>query len=272
MYGGLVPFTITNPVLDIDPDGSGSLMATLSGYASSQINPNERTPIAPVAGVTIATFSNGSIDPSSPSTITPEYSGVQVEIPVGQTPQARSGDGWGAWPQPFVDFQLQTGLGSYWYSSGGAADPFKTADPFVVTVTGETLEDPSPEPNPQQPDPAPQPQQPLGAVTMPPREAALPGSGNRLARLATLSCPPRGEACRIAAPRRTAVQIAGKHYALTVLAPKRIGAGKRAAVRVRLPRAAADRLEGRRATVRLRVTITVNGEKAIRAIEVTIRG
>jgi hypothetical protein len=271
MYGGLVPFTIASPVLHVDPDGHGSLTGTLSGYASSQSNPIERTPIAPVAGVTIATFSDGRIDPADPSTITPDYSGVQVEIPAGQTQQARSGDGWGAWPQSFVDFQLQTGLGSYWYSSGGAADPQKTADPFVVSVTGKTVDDPNPELNPQ-PDPEPQPKQPLGAATITPLQTERSASRKRLARLAMLSCPSGGEACRVAAPKRTAARIAGKRYMLTVLAPKTIGSGKTAAIRVRLPQAAADRLEGRRTTIELEVTIAANGKKTTRTIEVTIKG
>ena len=123
MYGGLVPFTASAPVLTLDADGNGTLTATLSGYASSQANPNDRTPVAPVAGVTLATFSDGRIDPGAPSTVTPDYAGVEVDIPAGQAQQVRSGDDWGAWPQSFVDFQTKTGLGSYWYSSGGAADP-----------------------------------------------------------------------------------------------------------------------------------------------------
>ena len=39
---------------------------------------------------------------------------------------------WGGWPQSFVNFQQATGLGSYWYSSGGAADDEKPQDPVTV--------------------------------------------------------------------------------------------------------------------------------------------
>ncbi len=272
MYGGMVPFTIANPVLHVDPDGRGSLTATLSGYASSQSNPGERTPIAPVTGVTIATFSNGRIDPASPSTIAPDYAGVEVEIPVGQTEQAQGGDGWGAWPQSFVAFQIQTGLGSYWYSSGGAADPHKAPDPFVVSVTGKTVDDPDTDPE-TQPIPQPQPKPvPAGVAKIAPYRAAQLVTGKRLARLATLSCPTRGEVCRVVAPKRTTVRIAGKRYALTVLAPKTIGSGKKATVRVRLSKAAARRLEGRKTTIKLKVTITANGKKTTRTIEAPIKG
>jgi hypothetical protein len=271
MYGGLVPFTISNPVLNVDPDGRGSLTATLSGYSSSQSNPNERTPLAPVSGVQVATFTDGRVDPASPYTITPSYAGVQVQIPASYTPQDQVTAGWGAWPQSFVDFQLQTGLGSYWYSSGGAADPLKAPHPFVVTVTGQTIDDPAPLPEPD-PDPEPQPKPPIDTNPIAPPKPAPPAA-KRLARVATLACPARsGKACRIAAPKRTTVRIAGKRYTVTVLAPKRIKAGKKAALRVRLPQAAANRLRGRRATVGFKLTISAGGEKKTRRIKVTIKG
>ena len=42
---------------------------------------------------------------------------------------------WGSWPQSFVNFQNGTGLGTYWYSSGGAADAKKPQDPVSVSYT-----------------------------------------------------------------------------------------------------------------------------------------
>ncbi len=271
MYGGMVPFTVANPVLHVDPDGRGSLTATLSGYSSSQSNPGERTPIAAVTGVTIATFSDGRVDPASPYTITPDYAGVEAQIPAGLTQQDRVSAGWGAWPQSFVDFQLQTGLGSYWYSSGGAADPFKAADPFLVSVTGQTVDDPAPDPEPQ-PNPQPLPKsKPAGAAKIAPYSAAQSVNRKRLARLATLSCPTRGEVCRVVAPKRTAVRIAGKRYKLTVLAPTTIRSGKKATIRVRLSKKAAGRLEGRRTKVKLKVAIVANGKRTTRTIRVAIK-
>jgi hypothetical protein len=271
MYGGLLPFTVANPVLHVGADGRGSLTATLSGYSSSQLNPNERTPLAPATGVTIATFSDGRVDPASPYSIAPDYAGVEAQIPVGQTQQDRIGAGWGAWPQSFVDFQLQTGLGSYWYSSGGAADPLKAPHPFVVSVTGTVLQDPSPQPDPDpQPDPNPRPKPPVETVPIAPPKAGQPAK--RLARVARLACPARGTACRVAAPKRTTVRIAGKRYTVRVLAPKRIRPGRKAAVRVRLPKAAAERLQGGRAKIKLDVAIVANGKRKTRTIRATIRG
>lgn len=135
-YGGMVPFTIADPRLVVDGDGTGTLTADLSGYASSQQNPGQRTPLAPVDDVTVATFSGMEVDPDGAVTVDPDYDGVEVTVPAGTTPQARTPTGWGAWPQPLVDFHVQTGLSSYWYSSGGSADPYKQPDPFVVDFSG----------------------------------------------------------------------------------------------------------------------------------------
>lgn len=128
-YGGLVPFTVTDPVLTVDEEGNGTLKGDLSGYGSTQDNPDVRTPLAPVADVTIATFSDVDVD-SNGFTIGPDYEGVQVQV-ANATAQVRTGD-WGSWPQPFVDFHVKTGLSSYWYSSGGAADAYKSPSPIQV--------------------------------------------------------------------------------------------------------------------------------------------
>ena len=39
---------------------------------------------------------------------------------------------WGAWPQSFVNFQNGTGLGSYFYASGGSTDSHKVEEPVTV--------------------------------------------------------------------------------------------------------------------------------------------
>lgn len=134
-YGGLVPFSFTDPELTVDSDGTGTLKADLSGYASSQEDPNTRTPLPPVAEVTVATFRDADIDPTGKITITPDYAGVAIDVPSAHTAQNRSSAGWGAWPQEFVDFHFATGLSSYWYSSGGTADPLKPPSPLMVDFT-----------------------------------------------------------------------------------------------------------------------------------------
>ena len=67
------------------------------------------------------------------------YLNTAVTVPADGTPQvaktSANASFWGSWPQSFVDFQQATGLGSYWYSSGGAADDEKPQDPISVSWT-----------------------------------------------------------------------------------------------------------------------------------------
>ncbi len=269
-YGGMVPFTFTDPRLTIGEDGTGALTADLSGYGSDQANPNEREPLTPVADVTVATFSGIEVDPAGAIAIVPHYAGVEAALPVGATPQDRTVAGWGAWPQAFVDFHLSSGLASYWYSSGGAADQHKRPDPFTVDFDGDA---PPVDPPPADPGPNPQPhpKPELRPASIVPFAQPQTVGGKRLARLATLACP-RAATCKVTAPKRVTVKIVGKRYRLAVLAPAKIASGKRATLRVRLPKAAAERLRGRRATVRLDIAITANGERTSRKLRAIIQG
>ncbi|MEV5002768.1 HtaA domain-containing protein [Nocardioides sp. LML1-1-1.1] len=148
-YGGLVPFWLADPELRIDADGTAELVADLDGYGSSQGNPEQRDPLEEVEDVTVATFSDVAVDPAGRLVVQPEYAGREVALPASATPQSRTGAGWGAWPQEMVDFQLQTGLSSYWYSSGGAADGKKAPSPVVVDFRdAEQVTGPEPEPEP----------------------------------------------------------------------------------------------------------------------------
>jgi hypothetical protein len=274
MYGGLVPFTVSAPSLALDPDGDGTLVATLSGYSSSQADPDARTPIAPVAGVTLATFSGGRIDPSAPSTITPNYAGVETELPAGQVQQVRSGESWGAWPQSFVDFHGKTGLGSYWYSSGGAADPYKVAAPIVVTVTGES----DPEPAPA----APAPGSPAvaGTGTKAKAKALAPKLGTARATrtvnrrtgtavITTLTC--RTGPCRVTRAASVRFRIAGRISTARLTGAKTIAGGRAERLAVRLPRTAIARLKGHRATVTVPITVRSPAGTTTRTYRITLR-
>ncbi|TAK70660.1 MAG: Ig-like domain repeat protein [Actinomycetota bacterium] len=131
-YGGLLPFSITDPRLVVQPDGTGQLIATLGGYASSMDKPDVKTPLPAVAGVVVADLTGVAGANSYGFTTTPRYAGVGYDAPGGGTPQNRTAAGWGSWPRSFVDFQLQTGLSSYWYSSGGGADTKKAPSALSV--------------------------------------------------------------------------------------------------------------------------------------------
>ncbi|MGV1048739.1 MAG: hypothetical protein ACOYD4_09485 [Solirubrobacterales bacterium] len=256
-YGGLVPFALTDPVPSVDEDGGGTLRADLSGCASSIANPSECTPLAPEADVTVATFSGVEVDPGGAVSITPDYAGVEVELPAGTTPQQRTGPGWGGWPQPFVDFHVKTGLAAYWYTSGSAFDPDKAPAPFLVDFLGEsppavppaggTGSPQQPAALPAQPGPRSPERKPIVAAKL----AILDGA--RRASLLTLSCPAGGRACKLSAPKRVAVKIDGASYRLRVIAPRQVEPGGEATLMVRLSKAALEALG--RGTTRVRVRI-----------------
>ena len=259
-YGGLVPFTFTDPKLTIGADGTGALQADMSGCASSQVNPDVCAPLTPVPDVTFATFSGVGVDLVYEVAIVPDYAGVTVEVPVGTAPQDRTSAGWGAWPQSFVDFHVQTGLSSYWYSSGGSFDPYKPPSPFLVDFTGEALPalpptiPPKDAPRQSQTPPAANGPAPAATPAITPFRRALVDA-RRLVDLAVLICP-GSSTCRVDTPRRVVVKIGGERYRVRVMAPESIPAGKTATVRARLPKKVVVAL-GRGATmVRLRIVMT----------------
>ncbi len=142
-YGSLVPFWIVNPTLNVDASGVGRLTATVGGFASDQEDPDVRVALADRANVVLAEFPNfyggGSIATGNTSAA-PKYLGRSVTVPAEGVPQQALFPGfndsfWGAWPQSFVDFQQQTGLGAYWYTSGGFADQHKPQEPVSATWT-----------------------------------------------------------------------------------------------------------------------------------------
>jgi hypothetical protein len=122
-YGDNVPFWMTNPKLTMNASGNGTITATMGGYKSDINDPSIRIPLPAVPNVVIATLAGVSAANATGFSTTPVYGGVQYDAdPVyGQSPQNRTSPGWGSWPDSFVDFQMETGLGSYWYTSGSAS-------------------------------------------------------------------------------------------------------------------------------------------------------
>jgi hypothetical protein len=306
-YGGLVPFTIADPEIYFGGDGTGYLSATLEGCSSSMVNPNECTALEPRREAIIATFQGVTLDPFGKMTIQPDYAGVEVEVGEGGTPQNREVAGWGAWPGEFVGFQLQTGLSSYWYSSGGAADAKKPPLPLTVDFGGT----PTPETEPEAPGGGgaetpgevtkPEESKPdaggsdgssaksEGSPSQPPAAAPSPAPPAKPARvwqsrgarkldaggtaqLAAIACPAGTVACRLVVPERTAARIGGKRYLLTVLAPERIKAGGGAKVRIRLPKAARSALGTKKLTVRVPIVVDHAGRTSKQIAKVTIAG
>ncbi len=71
-------------------------------------------------------------------------------------------------------------------------------------------------------------------------------------------------------PKQVTVRIAGKAYRVTVVAPKAIAGGKRAALRVRLSTGALKALRGRKAVVRVTTTVNASGTVTRRTVKATI--
>ncbi|WP_368497718.1 hypothetical protein [Herbiconiux sp. A18JL235] len=133
-YSGMTRSWITDPTLTVDSDGTGTITATLGGYGTSMDDPDKFETLEPVEDVVVATLTGVDVTPTG-FTVTPDYLGRTVTTPADGVAQVTSGAYAGAFPQPFVDFQSRTGQGSYWYSSGGAADTRKPAGAVSVAYT-----------------------------------------------------------------------------------------------------------------------------------------
>jgi hypothetical protein len=138
-YGIYVPFQVADPKLTVNAAGLGTLTATLSGIAKSMEDPEAPGTVLPPTEVTLATLPNvyasGSLSTGFTNAPT-SYVGTAVTIPSAFSPQAaqtpQNSAYWGSWPQSFVDFQLATGLSSYWYTSGLSTDALKATAPVTV--------------------------------------------------------------------------------------------------------------------------------------------
>ncbi|WP_440707869.1 fibronectin type III domain-containing protein [Herbiconiux sp. YIM B11900] len=211
-YGGLTFWYLSDPVLTVQ-NGTGTLTATAGGFGTDMDNQTKWVPL-PDRTVTLAVFSGVQVDADG-FTVTPDYRGVAVALPAGATPQAQSGADWGAFPQSFIDFQLETGQAAYWYSSGGQADGAKPAQPFVVGYDAATFTPPA--------APAPAAEEQAGArapvAKLPPARlpmvaapaAAAPGAS----ALTASSLGPAGSVVIVEAP---AAQSLGQDVVLLLLA------------------------------------------------------
>ncbi|EFQ83787.1 hypothetical protein HMPREF0063_11450 [Aeromicrobium marinum DSM 15272] len=166
-YSGMSFIHLSDPVLQVE-DGAGQLTATVGGFASSM---TDQSVWGPVAAREVVLADLADVDLSDPSglTVTPVWDGVAVDT---TAPQVRSGAGWGAFPASFVAFHEEAGAASYWYTSGGSTDRFKS--PLPVTVIYDTTTTAPPVP-PSVPSPA----EPVAAPTVvqpPPRNALPPPS------------------------------------------------------------------------------------------------
>jgi hypothetical protein len=151
-YGGMTYWTINDPKLVVE-DGVGTVTATLTGYGADMFDLSKWVKLDAKTNQEIATLTGVTVTDSGIEA-TPEYEGVEIEIdpdgPSGQ--QNRDRDGWGSFPQNWIDFNVSTGQAAYWYTSGGQVDPKKTAEPISIEYTTEELQNLDPGYTPHQPE------------------------------------------------------------------------------------------------------------------------
>ncbi|UMG93272.1 HtaA domain-containing protein [Nocardioides sp. TF02-7] len=173
-YSGQSFFYLADPVLEV-AGGSGVVTATVGGFGSSREDPTAWEPL-PDAEVTVAVLRKVDLADPDGFTATPAYRGVRVELAEGT--QVRTGPDWGAFPQTFVTYMERLGTGSFWYSSGGAADPNKVALPLTVALAGDGEVVPSPT-DPPTSEPTVDNSAPPAARGRAPAGRAAAGAGRR---------------------------------------------------------------------------------------------
>lgn len=136
-YGGMTYWSISNPKLTV-VDGRGKLTGTASGYGADMFNPEKWVELPPTQ-IELATMQHVEVTDTG-IRVTPDYEGVAVDVkpdgPSGE--QLRTKDGWGSFPQSWVDFNVLTGQAAYWYSSGGMVDLKKPAAPLEISYVEKT--------------------------------------------------------------------------------------------------------------------------------------
>lgn len=144
-----------DPLLTVNADGSGELSVDFGLGAGVDMEGNPTEP-EEFGRLTLVTFSPGSLSNQTENgyRVTPDYQGVEVDLPDGGT-QTRTctTDGgatgwWGSWAPEFVT-TVPTSIRPHFYSTGcGGMQDFKPALPFDVGFTADT----TPEPGGEQQD------------------------------------------------------------------------------------------------------------------------
>ncbi len=118
-YSGYTYWSVSDPRLEVEADGSAQLFGTASGFGTSMEDMDIWEPL-PREEIVLADLEGIDLDASGAVVTTPKYRGVTV---TGVDPaQVTTGANAGSFPQSFVNYQKRTGQTSYWYSSGGSAD------------------------------------------------------------------------------------------------------------------------------------------------------
>jgi hypothetical protein len=137
----------------------------------------------------------------------------------------------------------------------------------LTFVSPPPVPQPEPEPEPK-PEPAPKPAPEPKPAPMREKAATFPAikktqkvSSKRVARVGRIVCA-SDRTCTVTAPKWVTFKIGKRSFKAKVMAPKRIAAGKRALVTVKLTKAAATAIAKRRRATRLRVWLRVASPSA----------
>ena len=166
-YSGFTFFTLSDITLSSAGEAT-QLLATVSGFAADRDDPDTWAAVPPER-VVLADLPEASVDSPAGFTAQPAYRGVRY---TGEgAAQVRSGQDWGAFPASFLTYMDRVGSSSFWYSSGGSADPHKVPHPITISYDAAA---PVPTPTPQvTPTPVPQPTTPVNP-TPPPTPGPAP--------------------------------------------------------------------------------------------------
>lgn len=167
-YSGFTFFTLADITLS-SADGVTQLLATVSGFAADRDDPDTWAAVPPER-VVLADLPDATLDSPAGFTAQPAYRGVRY---TGEgASQVRSGPDWGAFPASFLTYMDRVGSSSFWYSSGGSADPHKVPQPITISYDATA---PVPEPTPEAtPTPVPQPTTPVNPTPPPPAPTPAP--------------------------------------------------------------------------------------------------
>lgn len=132
----------SNPKLTLDGDGDGELTMNFAVGAGQDMSGNP-TPAVDLGRLTLMTFSDGSVDETGFGEFraTPDYEGVEVTVPSGETAQNRTctpASGatgwWGSWPSAFVN-AVPASIRPHFYSTGcGGLQDNKPALPVDIDL------------------------------------------------------------------------------------------------------------------------------------------
>ena len=189
-YGGLTYWWASDPQLRVAGDGTGTLTASVGGYAADRVDTSRWVPLEP-RRVVLADLrlQDGQLTASGIVT-DPLYLGVDAAA-YGQVPRtADNADHWGAFPASFLEVHRSTGQDGYWHTSGGAADRRKVASQVTVRFrAGQTDGAEVLAPSASASASVEQPTQPAAAARAPRAAGALGASAPALAPTPVFAVP-----------------------------------------------------------------------------------